>query len=280
MPATDPNNPFLPERALIVGARMENPQVKTFRVIFEDPARMAGFSFAPGQVAQISAFGAGEATFVINSPPTRPEYLQFSVMLAGEVTRRLHVLKEGARIGLRAPLGNGFDMAVFKGKNVVLVAGGLGMAPLRPLLLTMLDNRADYGDILLIYGTRGPEDFCFKDDLSAWRERGDMAVVETIDNACTLWTRCVGLVPNVLLEKKPSPEGAVAVCCGPPIMIRYTLKALGELGFTDEQIVTTLERRMKCGIGLCGRCNIGEKYVCVDGPVFTLSELKKLPPEL
>jgi len=275
-----PNNPYLPERARIVATEMENATVKTFRVVFDDAARMKEFSFRPGQVGQLTAFGTGEATFVINSSPTRMDYLQFSVMRAGEVTTALHSLKEGDVIGVRAPLGNSFPVEDMKGKNVILVAGGIGMAPLRTLLLYMLDNRADYGDILLVYGTRSPEDFCYKADLEEWRGRDDMKVVETVDNACTLWTKCVGLVPNVLLDEKPSPENAVAVTCGPPIMIRYTLQALEKLGFTDEQIITTLERRMKCGLGLCGRCNIGEKYVCVDGPVFTMAELRDLPPEL
>ncbi len=275
-----PNNPYAPKLARIVETEMENATVKTFRVVFEDQAYMQSFSFKPGQVGQLTAFGAGEATFVINSPPTRMDYLQFSVMRAGEVTTALHMLKEGDLVGVRAPLGNAFPVEDMKGKNVVLIAGGIGMAPLRTLLLYMLDNRADYGDILLIYGTRSPDDFCYKADMAEWGARDDMKVVETVDSACTLWTKCVGLVPNVLLDEKPSPGNAVAVTCGPPIMIRFTLEALGKLGFTDEQIITTLERRMKCGMGLCGRCNIGEKYVCVDGPVFTMAELRELPPEL
>jgi NAD(P)H-flavin reductase len=273
-------NPFLPEPALIVKAWFENPLIKTFQVVFEDEKRMREFDFIPGQVGQLSAFGAGEATFVINSPPTRKEYLQFSVMRAGEATKRLHSLRAGDRIGLRAPLGGGFDVEGLKGKDVVLIAGGIGMAPLRTLLLYMLDKRVDYGNIMLIYGSKSPEDFCFKEDLADWAARADMRLVETVDNTCDFWDKCVGLVPNVLLEQNPSPKNCVAVTCGPPIMIHFTLKALEKLGFGDDQVVTTLERRMKCGVGLCGRCNIGEKYVCVDGPVFTLAQLKELPAEL
>jgi len=278
--AAEHTNPYLPEPVVIVGTEMENSLVKTFRVVFEDADRMKRFSFIPGQVGQLSAFGAGEATFVINSPPTRMDYLQFSVMQTGEVTRKLHQFKAGDRLGLRAPLGGGFDVEGMKGKNVVLIGGGIGMAPLRTLLLYMLDNRADYGDITVVYGSKSPEDFCYKSDLEEWNARPDMRLIETVDNSCTLWTKCVGLVPNVLLDEKPSPVNTIAVTCGPPIMIRFTLQALEKLGFSDDQIVTTLERRMKCGIGLCGRCNIGEKYVCVDGPVFTLSQLKELPAEL
>lgn len=273
-------NPFLPEKAIIVETEIENSLVKTFRVVLEDEERMKAFSFKPGQVGQLSAFGVGESTFVINSPPTRMDYLQFSVMRTGEVTHRLHTLNAGDRIGVRAPLGNSFDVEGMKGKNIVFIGGGIGMAPLRTLLLYVLDNRKDYGDITVIYGSKSPDDFCFKKDLEDWNARDDMKMIETIDNSCTLWTKCVGLVPNVLLDENPSPENTVAVTCGPPIMIRFTLQALQKLNFADDQIITTLERRMKCGVGLCGRCNLGEKYICVDGPVFTMAQLKDLPNEL
>lgn len=273
-------NPYLPEKARIIETVQENAAVKTFRVVLEDEDKMANFKFEPGQVGQLSMFGAGESTFVINSPPTRMDYLQFSVMLTGEVTSALHTLRAGDQIGLRAPLGNSFPMDYLKGKNVIMVAGGIGMAPLRTLALAMLDDRENYGDLSLIYGARSPEDFCFKDDLDEWRERDDFHLIETIDSACTLWDRCVGLVPNVLLDENPNPRNAVAVLCGPPIMIKFTLQALEKLQFDDEQIITTLERRMKCGVGLCGRCNIGDSYVCIDGPVFTMEQLRMLPPEM
>lgn len=159
------------------------------------------------------------------------------------------------------------------------MGGGLGLAPLRTLLLFMLDNRADYGAITLIYGGRTPEHLCFKDELKEWANRGDMRVELTVDNPNEGWQGRTGVVPAVLTDLGVRPDNAVAVTCGPPIMIRFTLEALGKLGFKDEQIVTTLERRMKCGIGLCGRCNIGEKFVCVDGPVFTQAQLAGLPQE-
>lgn len=271
--------PYIPELATIVDAFDETPDVKTFRVVLQDPAKMAAFRFEPGQVAQLSVFGTGESTFVICSPPTRMDYLQFSVMRVGELTHRLHTLKAGDPIGLRGPLGNHFPYRDMRGKDIVFVGGGLGMAPLRTLLLFMLDNRADYGNITLIYGGRSPAHLCFKDELKEWAGRGDMRVELTVDNPDEGWKGRTGVVPAVLTELAPSPENTVAVTCGPPIMIRFTLQALGQLGFADEQIVTTLERRMKCGIGLCGRCNIGEKFVCVDGPVFTQAQLKGLPQE-
>jgi len=272
-------NPYMPQLATIIEAFDETPDIKTFRVVLQDEAAMRAFSFKPGQVAQLSVFGTGESTFVICSPPTRMEYLQFSVMRVGELTHRLHTLKEGDPVGLRGPLGNHFDYEAMKGKDIVFIGGGLGMAPLRTLLLFMLDNRADYGAITLIYGGRTPEHLCFKDELREWAVRGDMRVELTVDTPDKLWTQRTGVVPAVLTDLAVSPENAVAVTCGPPIMIRFTIQALEQLGFADEQIVTTLERRMKCGVGLCGRCNIGEKFVCVDGPVFTQAQLKGLPQE-
>lgn len=272
-------NPYMPQLATIVETFDETPDIKTFRVVLQDPEAMARFRFLPGQVAQLSVFGSGESTFVINSPPTRMESLQFTVMRVGELTHRLHTLKAGDPVGLRGPLGNHFDCEGMKGKDVVFIGGGVGMAPLRTLLLYMLDNRADYGDITLVYGGRSPEHLCYKAELAEWAARGDMRVELTVDNPDKDWKGRVGVVPAVLAELGTSPRNAVAVTCGPPIMIRFTIQALEKLGFTDEQIVTTLERRMKCGVGLCGRCNIGGKFVCVDGPVFTQAQLRGLPQE-
>ncbi len=277
-------NPILPDMATIMEVVDETPNIRTFRVRLDNEDRMKAFSFMPGQVGQLSAFGFGEATFVINSSPTRMDYLQFSVMRVGELTSRLHTLKEGDSLGVRAPLGNWFPVDDMRGKDIVFVAGGIGMAPLRTLLVYMLDNRADYGKITLLYGARSPRDMAYKDDVNEWRERDDMTVVLTVDNPAEGWgerpNEHVGLIPNVLTELNPSPENTVAITCGPPIMIKFTLQALQKLGFADDQIITTLEKRMKCGVGLCGRCNIGSHYVCVDGPVFRLSELKELPDEL
>ncbi|WP_243358580.1 FAD/NAD(P)-binding protein [Fundidesulfovibrio terrae] len=274
------SNPYLPEIATVVETIQETPTIKTFRVKLNNPERMKAFSFQPGQVGQLSVFGVGESTFVINSPPTRMDYLQFSVMMAGEVTSRLHSLNAGDQVGVRAPLGNAFPVEAMKGKNVVFVGGGIGMAPLRTLLLYMLDKRKDYKNITLLYGARSPEDMAFRYDLDDWTTRKDMTTVLTIDRESPGWQHKVGLIPNVLLEMNPSPKNTVAVTCGPPIMIKFTLQALLKLGFKDDQIITTLEKRMKCGVGICGRCNIGTKYVCVDGPVFTYAQLKELPNEL
>ncbi|QJT11260.1 FAD/NAD(P)-binding protein [Oceanidesulfovibrio marinus] len=273
-------NLYLPEIATIQEVIQETPNIKTFRVILDDEEKMREFTYEPGQVGQLSVFGVGESTFVINSPPTRKEYLQFSVMRVGELTSKLHQLSAGDKIGVRAPLGNYFPYESMKGKNIVFIGGGIGMAPLRTLMLFMLDNRADYGDISLLYGARSPQDMAFQYELPEWLERKDLNTVLTIDNPSEGWEHTVGLIPNVLLEMEPSAENTVAVTCGPPIMIKFTMQALKKLKFEDTQIITTLEKRMKCGVGICGRCNIGDKYVCVDGPVFTAAELGELPNEL
>ncbi|MDL2316056.1 FAD/NAD(P)-binding protein [Desulfovibrio sp. OttesenSCG-928-A18] len=266
--------------ATVIEVINESPSIKTFRLVLNDERAMRDFHFEPGQVGQLSMFGVGESTFVINSPPTRKDYLQFSVMKAGENTAALHGLSAGDTVGVRAPLGNFFPYESMKGKDIVFIGGGIGMAPLRTLLLFMLDTRKDYGRIRLLYGARSPQDMAFSAELPDWLVRGDLETVLTIDREAEGWEHKVGLIPNVLLEMAPAPENCVAVTCGPPIMIKFTLQALEKLGFAPEQIVTTLEKRMKCGIGICGRCNIGDKYVCVDGPVFTLAQLKGMPNEL
>jgi len=276
----NPPNVYLPDMATIVEVVQETPAIKTFRVILNNQERMRAFHFEPGQVGQLSVLGVGESTFVINSPPTRKEFLQFSVMKVGELTGHLHKLKAGDQVGVRAPLGNHFPYASMKDKDIVFIGGGIGMAPLRTLLLFMLDNRADYGNITLLYGARSPRDMAFSYEVEEWLQREDMRTVLTVDNGTPDWQHRVGLIPNVLKEINPGPANTIAVTCGPPIMIKFTVQALQELGFGDEQVVTTLEKRMKCGVGICGRCNIGTSYVCKDGPVYTLAQLKQLPAEI
>ena len=273
-------NPYLPDMATVVEVIEETPNIKSFRLILNDDDKMKAFSFQPGQVGQLSIFGAGESTFVINSSPTRMDYLQFSVMRVGEVTTRLHQLKPGDQIGVRAPLGKPFPVEDMQGKNIIFIGGGIGMAPLRTLFTYMLDKRSDFKDITLLYGARTPVDLTYQAELPEWLGRDDINTVLCVDNEYPGWEHKVGLIPNILLEMNPSPDNTVAITCGPPIMIKFTLQALKKLGFEDEQIITTLEKRMKCGVGICGRCNIGTKYVCQDGPVFTYAQLKQLPSEL
>ena len=278
MPASVPN-PYRPELATVRDVIQETHNIRTLRVTMDDPDAMKRFTFLPGQVGQLSIFGVGESTFVINSPPTRKDYLQFSVIRVGEVTQRIHQLNVGDRIGVRAPLGNSFPLDKLRGKDILFIGGGIGMAPLRTLLLYMIDHREEYGDITAIYGARSPLDLCYKYEFDDWR-KGNVNLVLTVDSEFPGWTERVGFVPTVLSEEAPSPNNRIAITCGPPIMIKFVLFGLKELGFEDHQIMTTLEKRMKCGIGICGRCNMGDKYVCLDGPVFTYDQLRGMVPEM
>ncbi len=272
-------NPYRPEPATVREIIQETANIRTLRVTLDDAGKMRAFSFQPGQVGQLSVFGVGESTFVINSPPSCKDYLQFSVMRVGEVTRRLHQLNVGDRLGVRAPLGNAFPVERMRGRHILFIAGGIGMAPLRTLLLTLLEQRERYGEITLIYGARSPSDLCYRYEFEDWKSRGTELVL-TVDQEFPGWTERVGFVPTLLSEDFPSPHNRIAVVCGPPIMIKFVLFGLKELEFEDHQIFTTLEKRMKCGIGICGRCNIGSTYVCVDGPVFDFDRLRRMVPDL
>jgi len=274
------SNPYVPYVATVVETITESPTVQTVRVRFNDEKAWKDFTYEPGNVGQLSLFGVGEATFVINSPPSCKDYLQFSVMRTGEVTAAIHNLKTGDQVGVRAPLGNFWPWQEWKGKNVVFVGGGIGMAPIRTVMHHLMERHADYGKISLLYGAKSPADMAFKEDVKMWIKSPFLDTTLTVDVPTEDWKHKAGLIPTVLKEMNPSPENTIAALCGPPIMIRFTLAAFKELGFKDEQIYTTLERRMKCGIGICGRCNLGDKYICLDGPVFTQAQLNDLPPEL
>ncbi len=272
-------NPYVPELAVIEKITEETPDTKTFKAVFVNEEIRDNFAYEPGQFQQVSVFGAGEATFCLTSTPTRKGFIEFSVKKVGTLTSALHGLSEGAAVGVRAPLGNWFPYEKLKGKDLWFIGGGIGMAPLRSLLNFCLDNRSDYGKVNILYGARTSEDLCYKNEFDEWISSPDTTLNLTIDNAEEGWEKNVGFVPAYLMDLEPSPNGSIAITCGPPIMIKFVLQNLKQLGFEDEQIYTTLEMKMKCGIGKCGRCNIGEKYVCVDGPVFSYTQLKDLPPE-
>lgn len=270
------NNPYLPKIATIKKIIKETPNIISLQLIIDDKEEMSKFSFQPGQVGQISVFGFGESTFVINSSPSNNEYLQFSVMKAGVNTTAIHNLSEGEKVGLRAPIGNWFPYKNWEGKNILLIGGGIGLAPLRPLIFYILKNKDKYKKITLLYGARTPKDLSFAYNFEDWEKLKDIDVVLTIDREYPGWDKEVGLIPHVLERIAPSPDNTVAVTCGPPIMIKFTLQSLEKLNFNEDMIYTTLERRMKCGVGKCGRCNIGDKLVCMDGPVFSLKELNSI----
>lgn len=270
-----PDSPFLPLRARILETQDLTPDVRLFRVEIEDPRARANFHHRPGQFAFLSAFGTGESPFTFASYPSPDGVLEFAIRRVGTVTAALHELEPGDAVGVRGPFGNTFPLDEYRGKNIIIIGGGIGLAPLRPVIQAVLNHRKDYGELLVIYGARTPADLVFAHELPSWAEAPRTRVELTVDRGDASWQGRVALVPTLLKELKPSADNAITITCGPPIMIRFVLVELKALNFAPAQIVTTLESKMKCGLGKCARCNIGEKYVCQDGPVFAFSEISK-----
>ena len=268
-------NPFVPYLATLKSVVELTPDIKLLKVELLDPAVRAGFDYKPGQFALLSAFGQGEAPFGIVSLPQHRDGLEFAVRRIGTVTAAIHELEPGDILGVRGPFGNHFPLEDYVGKNIVIIGGGIGMAPLRPVINQILEHRNDYGKLLIINGARTPQDLVFAPEFQAWMEAPRTKLELTVDRGDEQWRGRAALVPNVVKEVAPSPDNAIAITCGPPIMIRYTLAVLKELGFRDSQIITTLEAKMKCGLGKCARCNVGDKYICQDGPVFTFEQISQ-----
>ncbi len=271
------HNTYIPRLAKIIEIKEEVGGARPIKIFRTQFLSTNDFSFRCGQCAMLSVFGRGESMISVSSSPLVKDYLQFSILKMGRVTSSLHDMQVGDIIGIRGPYGNGFPIEDWKGKNLIFIGGGIGLAPIWSVLNTALGKKEDYGDIVLIYGARTSKDLVFKDELEELKKK--MKVHLSVDVEEPDWKEFVGFVPQNVTDKKPSPKNAIAVTCGPPIMIKFVIKALEELGFKDEQIYTTVENKMKCGIGKCGRCNIGFHYVCKDGPVYSWAELKKLPQE-
>ena len=269
---------LIPGIGVITDIRIDTPDVKTFRVV--NPDGKKPFEHIPGQCAMLSIPGVGEALFSITSSPTNEEYLEFSIKKCGCVTSFLHAIEPGQYVTIRGPYGNGFPVeGAFKGKDLLFVAGGIGLAPLRSVINYCRHFRQNYGSIDIVYGSRSMQDLVdYNEILEEWCKEDGINVHLTIDREQPEWTGHVGFVPNFVKELG-FDTNKTAVLCGPPIMIKFTLAGLQELGFQKDQIYTTLEMRMKCGIGKCGRCNLGDKYICKDGPVFRFDQLEELPDE-
>jgi NAD(P)H-flavin reductase len=276
-------NPYVPMPVEIIKiiTEVDTKDIKTFRLAFVNKEDEERFKYIPGQFAELSIYGKGESPIGIASSPTQKGYIEFTVQKAGTVTSALHEMEEGTLMGVRGPLGNSWPLEFLEGKNIVIVGGGFAFTTLRSLINYMIfeENRKRFGKITVVYGARSPGLFLYKDELEAWAKRGDIDLNVTVDKGDATWKGREGFVPTVCKEVAPSKENAVTVICGPPIMIRFTLPVFFDLGFSKENIITSLEMRMKCGIGKCGRCNVGSKYVCKDGPVFSLAELDKLTKE-
>ncbi len=276
-------NPYIPMLTRVKSMVSENEvrDIKTVELEFQSEEEYKAFDYIPGQFAEISIIGKGECPIGIASSPTEEGTIKFTIKKMGTVTSALHNCEIGDTIGVRGPLGNGWPMEDLKGKNIVVIGGGFAFSTLRSLVLYVLDekHRKDYGDLIVIYGNRDSGEVLYRDTLEEWEKRNDINVVLTIDREEEGWTRKVGFVAAIVKEVAPSSENAVAVVFGPPIMIKTSQDELENLNWNDDQILNSLEMRMKCGIGKCGRCNIGSKFVCIDGPVFSLAELKQMPKE-
>jgi len=267
---------FLPDIARLVDIWDETPDTKTFTVRFRVSKKDEDFDFRPGQFLELSVFGYGEAPFCIASSPTRPQALQTTVRRTGQLTDALHKLGAGAEVGIRGPFGNGFNVEAAYGKNLLFVAGGIGLPPLRSLIWNVLDERSRFGNVTILYGARTPSDLVYKQELDEWAKRSDVEFHVTVDVAQAGWTGKVGVVPLLFKTITFHPESTLAYVCGPPIMIRIVVQDLLTLGFKEEAIISTLERMMQCGIGKCNHCAIGHRYVCRDGPVFNYRRIREM----
>lgn len=272
---------YQPALMSIEKIKEETPDVKTFKMVFLDPILKHTFQFRAGQFCEISVFGEGEATFCIASSPSWQGFIECSIKKAGKVTQAIHQLDEGDIVGFRGPYGNSFPIEKMQKKDIIFIAGGIGLAPLRSLIWQCLFSRSDFGRITILYGARSVADLVYKDELLTWESRDDIEFVKTVDPGGETqdWDGRVGFVPMVMRDIKLKPENTYAIVCGPPIMIKFCVQGLDAMGFSAEKIITTLEMKMKCGLGKCGRCNIGHTYVCKDGPVFSFAEIMALPAE-
>jgi len=266
---------YRPHLSTIVQIEQETPDTQTFFL----SANGLGWQrdYQPGQFVELSVFGVGEAPFCIAQSPTRSDFIEVTVRRTGSVTNRLHTYQPGDVVGLRGPFGNCFPFDRAKGKDLIFVGGGIGLPPLRSLINFVLDHRDDYREVHVLYGARTPADRVYKKELAAWSRSDKLSLVETVDRADETWTGHVGVVTKLLKGMSVDTSSTVAFTCGPPVMLTFVVAELVGLGIPSRNIVTTLERYMKCGVGKCGHCCVGQHYICVDGPVYNYDQIQRLP---
>jgi NAD(P)H-flavin reductase len=265
----------------VVSKREEAPGVNTLKLEFvrEEDHEFFKAHYRTGMFGLYGIFGEGESTFCVASPETRKDAIECTFRHSGRVTSTLANTDAGDIVTFRGPYGNRFPIEQFEGRNLLFIAGGIALPPTRSVIWSCLDQREKYRDVTIVYGARTVADLVYKHELEEWKRRDDVRLVLTVDPGGETpdWQDHVGFVPTVLEQAAPSPENTIAVLCGPPIMIKFTLISLQKLGFEQENVYTTLENRMKCGVGKCGRCNVGSVYICKEGPVFTAAEVSGMP---
>ncbi len=278
-------NPYLPYPVRIdeIITETEDKSLKTFKFVFLNASDEDKFTYESGQFGELSIAGLGEIPIGIASSPVEKGFIKFTVFKTGKVTSYLHAMKEGDIMGVRGPLGHPFPWETLEGKNIVIIGGGFAFTTLRSSIISILDpaNRSKFKDIHVIYGARSPGMLLYKEELAEWAQRDDINMNITVDGTDDPdWKYLTGFVPTITEQKAPpGNDDTYAIICGPPIMIKFTQPVLDNLGYSHDNIIMSLENRMKCGIGICGRCNIGKEFVCKDGPVFTLSQLNNMPKE-
>ena len=273
------NIDYVPRLATVIKKKPMTANEILFEIKLDDDSVLG---HKPGQFVEVSVFGIGEAPISISSSPSKKDTFELCVRKLGNVTTKMHTLKVGDKVGIRGPFGNGFDAEFLKNKDLLFVAGGLGLAPLRSLFNYVLDNRKDYGQVSLLYGCKEPRELLFADELLALAERDDVEYKPTV-NWCPEnenWTGSIGVITTLIPQVNFDPEKTYAVICGPPIMYKFVIADLRSRNVPDDHIIISLERRMKCGVGKCGHCQINQVYVCKDGPVFNYSKIKGIPEAL
>jgi len=273
--------------------KMENlyyPEMAVIRKITEQTAREKTFSMelsggrslghAPGQFVELSIFGYGEAPISISSSPLQEGIFDLTIRNVGRLTDRVHRMKKGDKLGIRGPFGRGFDLNAFRGRDILFIAGGIGLAPLRSLIDSCIGQRQDYGRIIILYGSRSPEELMFRDQLSIWQNREDIEYEVTVDRADSSWTGKQGVITTLIPPLQLDTDRTVAAVVGPPVMYKFVMMSLKSKGLPPENIYMSLERRMKCGVGKCGHCQINHSYVCQDGPVYHYPEVLKMEEAL
>ncbi|HYW77958.1 MAG TPA: FAD/NAD(P)-binding protein [Thermoguttaceae bacterium] len=265
---------YLPQLATVAATESMNVTEKYLRLTMDD----GQFNYTPGQFVEVSIAGIGEAPLTISSSPTQKDGFEIVVRKIGNVTNAIHTLNQGDKIGIRGPLGDGqYPSEEAKGRNVVFICGGIGLVPQRSFINYVLDNRDDYGEVTILQGTKCYEQRLFADEIAAWEKRGDVQVLETLDEPNEKWSGKVGVVTKLIPMVKSELKSAIVLVCGPPVMYKFVLMSLEEHEVPHKNIFLNLERKMKCGVGKCGHCQINDSYTCMDGPVFRYSDLATMP---